>query len=47
MSVESVRLEWRGQIDDVEIVELTQAHGGRAEPGWWDVLAEALGILRR
>ncbi|MFC0674765.1 GNAT family N-acetyltransferase [Brachybacterium hainanense] len=44
MSVEGVRLEWRGQIDDAEIVELTQAHGGRAEPGWWDrVRPHALG----
>jgi GNAT superfamily N-acetyltransferase len=28
--------EWRGQISDAELVALTESHGGRPEPGWWD-----------
>ncbi len=28
--------EWRGDISDAELVALTESHGGRAEPGWWD-----------
>jgi GNAT superfamily N-acetyltransferase len=31
-----VRYCWRGPVTDAELVELTQAHGGRAQPGWWD-----------
>ena len=26
---------WRGEIDDSEMVELVESHGGRPEPGWW------------
>ncbi|MGH9266982.1 MAG: GNAT family N-acetyltransferase [Acidimicrobiales bacterium] len=28
--------EWRGTVDDHELVELTRSHGGRPAPGWWD-----------
>jgi GNAT superfamily N-acetyltransferase len=28
--------EWRGELSDAELVVLTESHGGRAEPGWWD-----------
>jgi ribosomal protein S18 acetylase RimI-like enzyme len=36
--------EWREPVTDGELVELTRAHGGRAEPGWWDrVAAHSLG----
>jgi ribosomal protein S18 acetylase RimI-like enzyme len=31
-----ITLEWRGQIDDAEIVDLVTSHGGEAELGWWD-----------
>jgi ribosomal protein S18 acetylase RimI-like enzyme len=27
---------WRGPVTDAEMVELVEAHGGRAQPGWWD-----------
>jgi len=27
---------WRGEVADAELVDLTTAHGGRAEAGWWD-----------
>ena len=30
-----VTFVWRGEIDDVEMVELVESHGGRSEPGWW------------
>ena len=31
-----LKYSWRGQLQDEELVELTRAHGGRPEPGWWD-----------
>jgi ribosomal protein S18 acetylase RimI-like enzyme len=27
---------WRGALTDAEVVGLVLAHGGRAQPGWWD-----------
>src|SRR5918999_5589736 len=30
------RFEWRGEVSDDELAELTRSHGGRPEPGWWD-----------
>jgi GNAT superfamily N-acetyltransferase len=35
-SVGDVRFAWRAEVTDEELVTLTQAHGGRSEPGWWD-----------
>jgi GNAT superfamily N-acetyltransferase len=32
----NLKYSWRGHLDDDELVELTRAHGGRPEPGWWD-----------
>jgi len=29
---------WRGEIADAELVDLTRAHGGDAEVGWWDTI---------
>jgi ribosomal protein S18 acetylase RimI-like enzyme len=31
-----VRFAWRGDVSDAELVALTDAHGGKSEPGWWD-----------
>ena len=31
-----VRIEYRAECTDAELVALTTSHGGRAEPGWWD-----------
>jgi len=31
-----VELRWRDPLEDAELVELVQSHGGKAEPGWWD-----------
>jgi GNAT superfamily N-acetyltransferase len=31
-----VRLAWRGDVTDDELVALTESHGGNAERGWWD-----------
>lgn len=36
MSDQSMRIEWRTPVSDGELVELTQAHGGEPEVGWWD-----------
>lgn len=33
---EPVTYEWRGNLTDAELVELTDAHGGKGAPGWWD-----------
>ncbi|MCP2257139.1 Acetyltransferase (GNAT) family protein [Streptoalloteichus tenebrarius] len=30
---------WRGDLVDAELVALTLAHRGQAEPGWWDRVA--------
>ncbi|MBN9742654.1 GNAT family N-acetyltransferase [Amycolatopsis sp. A1MSW2902] len=27
---------WRADLADAQLVALTEAHGGNAEPGWWD-----------
>jgi ribosomal protein S18 acetylase RimI-like enzyme len=32
---EPVGYHWRGEASDAELVTLTEAHGGQAEPGWW------------
>ena len=32
----AVTLTWRTPIEDSELVDLTKAHGGTTEPGWWD-----------
>jgi len=29
---------WRGAIDDAELVELTESHGGNPAVGWWDTV---------
>ncbi|MBD0330927.1 MAG: GNAT family N-acetyltransferase [Thermoleophilia bacterium] len=34
--LEGVRFEWRGEVSDDELVELTRSHGGKPEAGWWD-----------
>lgn len=31
-----VRYRWRCPVADAELAELTLAHGGRPELGWWD-----------
>ncbi|MFW6597012.1 GNAT family N-acetyltransferase [Propionibacteriaceae bacterium Y2011] len=36
MSASDIILRWRHPVSDAEIVELTRAHGGNPEPGWWD-----------
>jgi hypothetical protein len=33
---DDVTYRWRGEVTDVEMVELVDAHGGNAEAGWWD-----------
>jgi ribosomal protein S18 acetylase RimI-like enzyme len=32
----AIRYAWRGEVGDVELVELTRAHGGHPQAGWWD-----------
>ena len=27
---------WRGAVSDEELTVLTESHGGRSQPGWWD-----------
>jgi len=31
-----IQFEWRGDARDDELVALTESHGGRSEPDWWD-----------
>jgi hypothetical protein len=31
-----VRLDWRGELTDEELVDLTVSHGGSARAGWWN-----------
>jgi GNAT superfamily N-acetyltransferase len=31
-----VTYEWRGELTDAELVELTASHGGQGAPGWWN-----------
>jgi ribosomal protein S18 acetylase RimI-like enzyme len=31
-----VRLGWRAEVGDDELVALTRSHGGRSEAGWWN-----------
>jgi GNAT superfamily N-acetyltransferase len=33
---DGVTYRWRGPLADAEMVELVNAHGGRAAAGWWD-----------
>jgi GNAT superfamily N-acetyltransferase len=43
-SDQPLNVEWRTPVSDSELVELTLAHGGRPEAGWWDrVRAHSLG----
>ena len=35
-SPEGVEVRWRAPVSDVELVALTESHGGRAAPGWCD-----------
>jgi ribosomal protein S18 acetylase RimI-like enzyme len=32
--------EWRGELSDDELVELTESHGGRSRAGWWSRIRE-------
>jgi GNAT superfamily N-acetyltransferase len=34
--VSDAAIGWREPVSDAELVELTRAHGGSPEPGWWD-----------
>jgi len=34
--VRDVTLDWRGPLDDAELVALVLSHGGNAEAGWWE-----------
>jgi GNAT superfamily N-acetyltransferase len=36
MPTDEVILDWCRPVSDDEIVDLTESHGGRPEPGWWD-----------
>lgn len=37
---------WRAGLTDAELVALTRAHGGMAEPGWWNrILPHSLGWM--
>jgi ribosomal protein S18 acetylase RimI-like enzyme len=38
MSLDGVVLEWRGELDDAEMVDLVESYGGNAVPGWWDTI---------
>ncbi len=31
-----INYAWRTDLTDAQLVALTEAHGGDAEPGWWD-----------
>lgn len=31
-----INYSWRTDLTDTQLVTLTEAHGGHAEPGWWD-----------
>ena len=33
---EGIEYRWRGPLTDAEMVDLVEAHGGRAAPGWWN-----------
>jgi ribosomal protein S18 acetylase RimI-like enzyme len=34
--LDGVTYRWRGSLTDGEMVDLVDAHGGRAAAGWWD-----------
>jgi GNAT superfamily N-acetyltransferase len=38
VALSDVTLAWRGPLDDAEMVELVESHGGRPLAGWWDRL---------
>lgn len=40
MAGTEVNIDWRAAVSDDELVELTQSHGGTAEPGWWNRVQE-------
>jgi GNAT superfamily N-acetyltransferase len=31
-------LEWRGALEDGEMVDLVESYGGNSAPGWWDTI---------
>jgi len=33
---DEVEYSWRRSINDAEMVELVESHGGRSAAGWWD-----------
>ena len=33
---DGIVIDWRGPLDDTEMVDLVESHGGRPWPGWWD-----------
>ena len=35
-SSDGIVLDWRGPLDDAEMVDLTRSHGGRPAAGWWE-----------
>jgi GNAT superfamily N-acetyltransferase len=37
---EGVEVRWRVPVSDRELVALTEGHGGRAVPGWWDQIRQ-------
>lgn len=36
LSFDGITYRWRDPLEDAEMVELVNAHGGNAEVGWWD-----------
>jgi len=33
---DQVTFQWRGEVTDAELAELTDSHGGHGIPGWWN-----------
>lgn len=40
MLPEDVKIRWRDDVSDRELVDLTRSHGGEAAVGWWDRIRE-------
>jgi ribosomal protein S18 acetylase RimI-like enzyme len=36
MMPREITYRWRGSVTDAELADLTAAHGGHPEAGWWD-----------